>query len=152
MILTADGPKVLEFNARFGDPETQAIVALMESDLAPLLQAVATGQLASQPAVRFRDQSAVCVVLASGGYPGAYQSGMPITGLDVVSPEVVIFHAGTKRNEAGDVVTSGGRVLNVVGLGADLAEARANAYARAETILFAGKQCRSDIGLFGVAE
>ena len=152
MILTADGPKVLEFNARFGDPETQAIAALMESDLAPLLQAVASGRLASQPDVRFRDQSAVCVVLASGGYPGSYQSGMPITGLDEVSSEVVIFHAGTKRNETGDVVTSGGRVLNVVGLGADLAEARANAYARAATILFDGKQCRSDIGLFGVAE
>ena len=152
MILTESGPSVLEFNARFGDPETQVIVSLMESDLAPLLQAVAEGTLASQPPVVFSPQSAVCVVLTSGGYPGAYPTGLPITGLDQVPDDLIVFQAGTKQDETGRLVTSGGRVLNVVGLGRDLGEARERAYAGVAAIEFENKHTRSDIGQFGVVQ
>ncbi len=150
MILTREGPKVLEFNARFGDPETQVIVALMASDLAPLLHAVALGKLAELPPATFKSESAVCVVLTSGGYPGTYPTGLPIEGIDRVPNDVVVIHAGTKRDEMGRLVTAGGRVLNVVGLGRDLAEARARAYAGADAITFEGKHARRDIGQFGV--
>jgi phosphoribosylamine--glycine ligase len=150
MILTPDGPKVLEFNARFGDPETQVIVALMESDLAPLLQAVALGKLAEQPPVTFRDESAVCVVLTSGGYPGLYETGVPITGMDNVPDDLIVFQAGTKRDADGQLVTAGGRVINVVGLGANLTEARVRAYAGVDAISFEGKHARTDIGQFGI--
>jgi phosphoribosylamine--glycine ligase len=152
MILTEDGPKVLEFNTRFGDPETQVIVSLLESDLAPLLHAVAMGTLAAQPPVIFKAESAVCVVLTSGGYPGTYPNGMAITGLDQVPEDLIVFQAGTKRNDAGSLVTSGGRVINVVGLGANLHEARERAYAGVDVIAFDGKQVRRDIGSYGVIQ
>jgi phosphoribosylamine--glycine ligase len=152
MILTDQGPKVLEFNARFGDPETQVIVALMESDLAPLLHAVALGTLADQAPATFRADSAVCVVLTSGGYPGAYRTGLPISGFDQVPDDLIVFHAGTKRDDAGHLVTAGGRVLNVVGLGENLAAARVRAYGGVDAIAFEGKHARRDIGQFGIEQ
>lgn len=151
IILTEQGPKVLEFNARFGDPETQVILPLLESDFAAALHAVATGTLADLPPLSWRDDSAVCVVLSSGGYPGAYPKGLPITGIDAVPDDQLIFHAGTKRDEQGRLVTAGGRVLNVVGLGPNLASARERAYTGVEAISFKGKHARGDIGLFGVS-
>lgn len=146
LMLTADGPKVLEFNARFGDPETQVYLARLESDLAELLLASAEGRL-DHCELRWKPGTAVCVVMASGGYPGAYAKGKPITGLDSVqdSPEVKVFHAGTVLAE-GRVVTSGGRVLGVTGLGKDLAEAQSRAYGAVERIRFEGAQYRKDIG------
>ncbi|MCC6705579.1 MAG: phosphoribosylamine--glycine ligase, partial [Thermomicrobiales bacterium] len=117
---------------------------------APLLHAVALGKLAELPPATFKSESAVCVVLTSGGYPGTYPTGLPIEGIDRVPNDVVVIHAGTKRDEMGRLVTAGGRVLNVVGLGRDLAEARARAYAGADAITFEGKHARRDIGQFGV--
>jgi phosphoribosylamine--glycine ligase len=146
LMLTKDGPKVLEFNCRFGDPETQVFLRRLRSDLLDLLEACVDGTLATrQP--EWDERAAVCVVLASGGYPGSYEKNKPITGLDVVgaAEEVVVFHAGTKK--AGDaVVTNGGRVLGVTALGADLAEARKRAYAAADGIFFDQMQRRGDIG------
>ncbi len=129
LILTTTGPKVIEFNARFGDPETQVILPLMESDLGEALFAVATGALAQLPSITWKSGSAVCVVLASEGYPGTYTTGFPIEGLDRVPDGVEVFQAGTKLSDDGAVVTGGGRVLNVVGFGDDLAAARNRAYA-----------------------
>jgi phosphoribosylamine--glycine ligase len=129
-MLTAEGPKVIEFNARFGDPEAQAILPVLDGDLAPLLQAIALGDatgLTAPPA----HGAAVGVVLAAGGYPGRYATGLPIAGLDQVPDDVLVFHAGTRRDGDGRIVTAGGRVLTVVGLGPDLASARARAYAGA---------------------
>jgi phosphoribosylamine--glycine ligase len=147
LMMTAAGPKTLEFNARFGDPETQAILPLLEVDLATLMAAVADGALAGAPALPPPSGAAVAVVLAAGGYPGAYQTGAPIGGLDRVPEDVLVFHAGTRRDETGRVVTAGGRVLTVVGRGADLAAARERAYAGAAAIGFAGRQMRTDIAL-----
>lgn len=147
LMLTADGPKVLELNARFGDPETQVLLPRLRGDLLPALEACVEGRLDSAPALAFDPRPAVCVVLASGGYPGAHPTGKPITGLDAdPGPEVCVFHAGTRLDEAtGRVVTSGGRVLGVTALGRDLADARARAYAAAERIGFAGRHFRRDI-------
>ena len=145
IILTPDGPQVLEFNCRFGDPETQVVLPVLESDLGVLLEAVARGTLADVP-VPESSGAAVGVILASGGYPASYPKGLPISGLDVPhDPHAIVFHAGTARNEAGEIVTSGGRVLNVIGLGADIAAARDVAYAAASEITFAGMQFRTDI-------
>ena len=146
LILTADGPKVLEFNARFGDPESQVVLPTLNGDLATLLDAVARGRLADVATPR-ADGAAVGVVLASGGYPGAYQTGHPIDGLDRVPNDVLVFHAGTARDNGGRVVTAGGRVLTVVGHGPDLASARDRAYAGAAEISFYGMQMRQDIAL-----
>jgi phosphoribosylamine--glycine ligase len=147
LILTADGPKVLEYNARFGDPETQVALPLLTNDLYPLLAAVATGRLADVPAPEIRDGAAVGVVLASGGYPGPYPTGLPIAGLDAVSDDVTVFHAGTRLEPDGRIVTAGGRVLTVVGTGPDLATARDRAYAGADTITFDRRHLRRDIAL-----
>lgn len=146
LILTDRGPKVLEFNCRFGDPETQVLLRRLESDLLPLLLATARGNLSGIQA-KWRRETAVCVVLASGGYPGEIRRGLPITGLEEAARAdgVVVFHAGTKR-ENGVVLTSGGRVLGVTALGADKQEARFRAYAAAEKIQFDGGFCRRDIG------
>lgn len=146
LMLTAAGPKVLEFNCRWGDPETQVLVRRLESDLLELLEATADGNLAGRNPV-WTDEAAACVILASGGYPGAYEKGKTISGIDTASaqPGIVVFHAGTKA--AGEaVLTNGGRVLGVTALGKDLAEARAKAYAAADRISFEGLQRRNDIG------
>ena len=147
LMMTPAGPMTLEFNARFGDPETQAILPLLDVDLATLMAAVADGALAGAPALPPPSGAAVAVVLAAGGYPGAYQTGAPIVGLDRVPEDVLVFHAGTRRDETGRVVTAGGRVMTVVGRGADLAAAREQAYAGAAAIEFAGRQMRTDIAL-----
>lgn len=140
--------KTLEFNCRFGDPETEVVLPLLETDLVDILLGVTDAHL-DEVEVRWRQQSAVCVTLASGGYPEAYIKGIPIDGLDQVQhlSDVVVFHAGTKRDEAGRIVTDGGRVLTVTGLGADFAQARARAYAAVKNIHFDKMHYRTDIGL-----
>ncbi len=145
LMITADGPKVLEFNCRFGDPETQVLLSRLDFDLLDLLEATIDRRLGEmQP--RWRPEAAVCVILASAGYPGPYTPGQPITGLDLLDPSLAqAFHAGTRRHE-GHLVTSGGRVLGLTALGADLAEARARAYAALHQVNFPGAQFRTDIG------
>jgi phosphoribosylamine--glycine ligase len=147
IILTPQGPQVLEFNCRFGDPETQVVLPTLQGDLGVLLEAVATGTLADVPAPEASD-AAVGVILASGGYPASYPKGLPISGLyDDRDDGTIVFHAGTARNDAGEIVTDGGRVLTVVGLGLDIADARQRAYAAARGIHFEGRQSRTDIAL-----
>ena len=148
IICTAEGPKVLEFNCRFGDPETQVLVTRLRSDLLALLEATVDGRLAE---VRpdWSGDSAVCVVLASKGYPGKYEVSKPISGLDDLPADVTVFHAGTRR-ENGHIVTAGGRVLGVTALGADLETARAKAYAAVERIAFEGCHFRRDIAAKGL--
>jgi len=148
MMLTEQGPYVLEFNCRFGDPETQVILPLLEGDLAELLMACVLGRLAER-AVRCSDEWALCVVAAAEGYPGAYRQGMVISGLEGVGEEVIVFHAGTRR-VAGQVVTNGGRVLGVTGRGKTLQEARDRAYQALKGISFEGMRFRSDIGVRGL--
>jgi phosphoribosylamine--glycine ligase len=145
LMLTAEGPKVLEFNARFGDPEAQAILPRLHSDLAGLLMACLDGTL-RETQVGWRPEACVTVVLASGGYPGDYRTGIPIDGLEEArkSDRVAVFHAGTVRRD-GRVVTAGGRVLAVSALGTDLADARARAYRAASLVSFEGAHRRSDI-------
>lgn len=142
LMLTADGPKVLEFNCRFGDPEAQVILPLLQSDLAAALVDVLDGK---QPDLDWRGGSATCVVLASEGYPARPNTGVPIRGLDNVPEDVLVFHAGT-RSDDGTLVTAGGRVLNVLGRGATLADAIERAYAGVSRITFEGAQFRTDIG------
>ncbi len=150
LMLTADGPKVLEFNARFGDPETQAILPRLKSDLLPLLQATIDGKLDTMQ-IEWDPRPAVCVILASDGYPGAYATGKTITGLeDAASPDdregdVFVFQAGTRQDGNGKTVTSGGRVLGVTALGATIEEARARAYEAVGRIRFEGAYFRRDI-------
>ena len=146
LMITADGPKVLEFNCRFGDPETQVLLRRLQSDLLDLLEACVDGTLDRQQPV-WDERAAVCVVLASGGYPGSYEKGKPITGLAEAGAleNVVVFHAGTKA--AGDrILTNGGRVLGVTALAADTARARELAYGAADGIGFDQMQRREDIG------
>ena len=137
--------KVLEFNVRFGDPETQVIMLRLESDLYDIMYATATKTL-DQVKIEWNDKVAGCVVLASGGYPGSYEKGKVITGLDNISDDIIVFHAGTK-NENNQIVTNGGRVLNVCALGNSLDEVRDKIYQEIEVINFEGKYCRKDIGL-----
>ena len=146
-MLTEDGPKVLEFNARFGDPETQVILPRLENDLVDVMLAIAEGR-AEDISLSWRDEWAVCVVLASEGYPASYANGKVILGIDEAEAieGVTVFHAGTKYNEDGELLTSGGRVLNVVALGKTFEEAREKAYEAVELICFEGKQYRQDIG------
>ncbi len=145
LILTADGPKVIEYNCRFGDPETQVVLPLLDADLLALCDAAARGQLASlAETVRWHGGACVGVVLASGGYPGAYPTGLPITGLNDPDPNALVFHAGTK-DDSGRIVTSGGRVLTVAVVAPTLREARDRAYANAECIHFDGVIYRRDI-------
>jgi phosphoribosylamine---glycine ligase len=145
LMLTEEGPKVLEFNCRFGDPETQAILPRLDADLAEVLAASASGALADVK-VAWQPESCVSVVLASGGYPGDYEIGVPIEGLDAAAAVTGahVFHAGTARRE-GKVVTAGGRVLAVSALGKDLAEALDRAYEAASLISFEGMHHRTDI-------
>ena len=146
LMLTADGPKVVEFNVRFGDPEAQVVLPMLDEDLSWLLAAAATDALPSRPA-RFRDEPHVGVVLASGGYPESSQSGSVITGVEAASkvPGALVFHAGTSRRDR-QLVTSGGRVLTVVGRGPTYREAIEVAYRAASHISFDGMQLRRDIG------
>ena len=138
--------KVLEFNVRFGDPETQSILLRLDSDLFDIMYAVSTGTL-DQVNVKWKEEHVACLVLASGGYPGSYEKGKVITGLDKVNDDIIVFHAGTAFNTQGEVVTSGGRVLNICAFGKNLEETREKVYQGAEVIDFEGKYYRKDIGL-----
>ncbi|MED9821469.1 MAG: phosphoribosylamine--glycine ligase [Christensenellales bacterium] len=145
LMLTEQGPKVVEYNARFGDPETQAVLPLLDSDLMEIMMAVREQRLAELD-IRWKNQAAACIVLASGGYPGAYESGKAITGLqEAAQAGAIVYHAGTKRSGE-DFVTAGGRVLGVTALGDTLKEAVGSAYAAAQNIYFDGVHMRSDIG------
>lgn len=152
LMLTEGGPKVLEFNIRFGDPESQAVLPRLESDLAGALLATVRGAVADLE-MKWSCEYCVCVVIASGGYPGKYETGARITGLEAAGkePKVNVFHAGTKVEDGG-IVTSGGRVLNVVARGADFAEARELAYEAVGMIGFEGMHYRTDIGRSAMAQ
>ena len=150
MILTADGPRVLEFNCRFGDPETQVILPLLDEDLAELAMACIDGKLSELTPKPVPDRAALCVVAAAEGYPGSYGKGMLIAGDLVGHDGVVVFHAGT-RLDGGRTVTNGGRVLGVTGIGRSLAEAKERAYRALEGIGFPGMVFRRDIGARGLA-
>lgn len=147
LMLTEDGPKVLEYNARFGDPETQVVLPRMKNELVDLFDACIDGTL-DQIDLEFEDNAAVCVVLASDGYPEHYEKGFPITGLEHFQSAdgYYVFHAGSKFDSEGRVVTNGGRVLGVTATGATLKEARANAYQATEWVQFDNKYMRHDIG------
>ena len=146
LMLTEDGPKVLEYNARFGDPETQVVLPRMKTDLVEVFEACIDGTL-DQIDLEFEDNAAVCVVLASDGYPVKYEKGYVISGFENFKDKdgYYVFHAGTKKTEKG-IVTNGGRVLGVTAKGADLKKARANAYDAVNWISFENKYYRHDIG------
>ena len=145
LMITDNGPKVIEFNNRFGDPETQSVLARLDSDLLDIFEAVVDNKLAEQE-IKWGERRAVTVVLASEGYPGSYPKGREITGLGDVDEDIVVFHAGTKFADD-KIVTAGGRVLCVTATGATHDEARAKAFANVEKIHFEGAQFRRDIGL-----
>jgi len=144
LMMTPIGPKVLEFNTRFGDPETEALMLRLETDLVEILEAAVAGRV-GQVVIRLRPGASVCVIAASGGYPGGYSSGKPIAGLDSVPAGVQVFHAGTALKD-GAVITAGGRVLAVAASGDDLVEALAQVYKALDAISFDGMQYRRDIG------
>ncbi len=144
LMLTRDGPRVLEFNCRFGDPETQAVLPLLKTDLAEIAMACIEGRLHTQP-VEWHTGACACIVLASGGYPGPYRRGIPIHGLDDVPDDVLVFHAGTRQIE-GAWVTDGGRVLGIAARGTTLSDALQRAYAGITHIAFEGMHYRHDIG------
>lgn len=147
LMLTAQGPRVLEYNCRLGDPETQPLLMRLSSDLVPLLLATAEGKLEEQQAPKWDPRTCITVVACSGGYPGDYKKGVPIFGLDRVKtgPDLQVFHSGTAK-KGGDVVTAGGRVLAVTALGKDVEEARSRCYAALQQIEFDGMHYRKDIG------
>lgn len=146
LMLTEDGPKVLEYNARFGDPEAQVVLPRMKNDIIDVMEACVDGTL-DRITLEFEDNAAVCVVLASEGYPVAYEKGFPISGLDQFdNEEYFCFHAGTAKNDKGEIVTNGGRVLGITAKGADLKTARANAYEATNRVSFKGAYKRNDIG------
>ena len=142
-------PYVLEFNARMGDPECQPIMMRMDSDLFDYIQARINGTLSSLPPILWKKQSAVCVVLASKGYPESFPKNEEILGLDIETSNSQVFHSGT-RKEDGKVLTSGGRVLGVTATGDTLQDAIKNAYARVDKITWPSKYCRTDIGKKGL--
>jgi len=143
LMITADGPKVLEYNARFGDPETQVLMPMIKSDLLPVLEASAQGQLKGV-SVELYSGACVGVVLAAGGYPGPYQKGIPITGVDKLAPDSIVFHAGTAIQD-GQLVTDGGRVMAIVSTGDSIAEAISKVYAEVAKVYFEGMHYRRDI-------
>ena len=152
LILTPAGPKVLEFNCRFGDPECQPLMSRLQGDLVEILWATATGNLSTVD-INFSDDVACCVVMCAAGYPGAYEKGLPIEGIEDAEAvdlggkgQVQVFHAGTKKTESGQLVTNGGRVLGVTAMASSLAEARDLANAACEKIRFEGAFWRHDIG------
>lgn len=144
LMITKDGPKTIEFNARMGDPETQVVLPRLKTDLVDIVLAAMNGRL-GELEIEWSDEAAVCVIAASEGYPGSYPKGRVITGIEEAEAQgALVFHAGTAAKD-GELVTSGGRVLGIVGLGADIAQARARAYEAASVIHFEGKHTRSDI-------
>ena len=147
LMLTKDGMKVIEYNARFGDPETQVVLPRLKTDLLEIMQACSEGRL-DEMQIEWYDNAAVCVVLASGGYPESYEKGYEITGLEEAAKKenIIVFHAGTAVKE-GRFVTNGGRVLGVTGVGKNLEEAIQIAYAGVDCIDFEKKQYRHDIGV-----
>lgn len=147
LILTEDGPKVLEYNARFGDPETQVVLPRMKNDIVEVFEACIDGKLDAVD-LQFEDNAAVCVIMASDGYPEKYEKGFVIGGLNAFDgkEDYFCFHSGSKLDDEGKIVTNGGRVLGVTALGRDLKEARANAYKATEWVNFENKYMRSDIG------
>ena len=145
LMIKDNKPKVLEFNVRFGDPETQSILLRLDSDLFEIMQKVSEKKL-NEVEVKWKEDHVACLVLASGGYPGSYEKGKVITGLKDVNEDIIVFHAGTSFKD-GEVVTSGGRVLNVCALGSSLEETRRKVYDAQEKINFEGKYYRKDIGL-----
>ncbi len=144
LMLTREGPKVLEFNARLGDPETQVVLPRLQSDLLDLLLAASEQRLAGM-SIDWRPEATCGVVLASSGYPDSYPTGFPISGLDQLPPDILVFHAGTRLAEQGQIVTSGGRVLTLVALGRDVASARARIYQEIHRVQFQGCRYRRDI-------
>ncbi|MBR5636267.1 MAG: phosphoribosylamine--glycine ligase [Pseudobutyrivibrio sp.] len=145
LMLTEDGPKVLEYNARFGDPEAQVVLPRLENDIIDVFEACIDGTL-DKIDLKFSDEACVCVVLASDGYPVSYEKGFPITGFEKFNnKDYYCFHAGTAKNDKGEIVTNGGRVLGITALGKDLVEARAKAYEATEWIEFENKYMRHDI-------
>jgi len=145
LMATEDGPMVIEFNCRFGDPEAQVLLPRLESDLLDVLWAVANNRL-HEVELRWSNEACVGVVLASGGYPGSYETGFAIEGLEDLDDDVLAFHAGTRRADDGTLVTAGGRVLTIVALGATLDAAREKAYRNVERVRFQGMHYRRDIG------
>ena len=143
-MVTDDGPKALEYNCRFGDPETQVVLPLLKSDLAEILWAVTMNRL-HEVKVEWSDQACVGVVMASGGYPGSYRTGLPISGLDDVDDDIMVFHAGTRVSPEGRVLTNGGRVITVAATGQNLARAREKVYNNIARIHFEGCHYRRDI-------
>jgi phosphoribosylamine--glycine ligase len=146
LMIMAEGPKVIEFNARLGDPETQVVLPRLKTDLVDIVLAVINRSL-SQMQLEWSNDVCIGVVMASGGYPGSYKTGYPISGLDKVDKEILIFHAGTKLDADGRVVTNGGRVLTVVAKGKTLAKAREKVYNNISRIRFKGAHYRTDIAL-----
>ena len=145
LMLTPQGPRVVEYNARFGDPECQAVLSLLETDLMEIFEACRAGTL-NKLEIRWKPEAACCLVLASGGYPTSYRKGYPISGLEEAGRSAVVFHAGTARDAGGALVTAGGRVLGVTATGADLDAAIAGAYSAAKYISFTDMHFRTDIG------
>lgn len=145
LMITDSGPQVIEFNARFGDPETQVVLPRLESDLLELCAAVAEGALGRVPPPVWSTEAACGVVVASRGYPGSYAKGFPITGLDTLDQDILAFHAGTAREPDGQIVTTGGRVVTLVARGATVGAARARVYANIARVYFEGARWRSDI-------
>ena len=143
-MLTPNGPKVIEYNCRFGDPETQVVLPLLKTDLLTIMQAVENENLADLK-VEWHEGAAACVILASGGYPGHYEKGKVMTFPETTPENVIVYHAGSKLAD-GKLVTNGGRVLGVTAMAPTLAEALKDAYAATETIDFEGKYMRHDIG------
>jgi len=148
LMISKDGPKVIEFNNRFGDPETQSVLMRLDTDLLDVFEAVCDDKLA-EIELNWKPQPACCVVAASGGYPGSYEKGKVITGLDDMDEDIVVFHAGTAFDADGNIVTSGGRVLGVTALGETHDEAREKAYDNIAKIAFEGMQYRKEIGIVG---
>ncbi|NMA82524.1 MAG: phosphoribosylamine--glycine ligase, partial [Epulopiscium sp.] len=147
LMLTAQGVKVLEYNARFGDPETQVVLPRLKGDLVEIFEACIDGKL-EDVRIEWKEEAAVCVVMASGGYPESPKTGYPIQGIEEIAHQknVLVFQAGTKEKD-GQVITNGGRVLGVTGLGSTLAEARQIAYQNVEKIKFMDQHYRKDIGI-----
>jgi phosphoribosylamine--glycine ligase len=148
VMIVNDKPYVLEFNCRFGDPETQVILPKLDTDIIDIFMAISDQRL-NKISIKWKDELSLCVVLASGGYPESFRTGLPISGLDMVKglKDILVFHAGTKFDETGRIVTDGGRVLGITALGKTLEEVRQKAYSAAELISFEGKHYRKDIGL-----
>ena len=145
LMITNSGPKVLEFNARFGDPEAQVILPRLKTDLIDIIFAILENKLA-QMKIEWSEEACVGVVMASGGYPGSYKTGFPISGLNDVDKDIMVFHAGTKLSD-GQVVTNGGRVLTVVATGKTIADARKKVYDNISRISFEGAHYRKDIAV-----